>query len=127
MEQLKDKVFLIVDDEQMLRELIVLELEDYNVTCYEASSGAEAFAILRDQHIDILISDIRMPGGSGIDLLENLRKENMDKDLEIFMMSGFTDLSLGQAQDLGAVTIIGKPFIFSEIVAIIKNALSQKT
>lgn len=123
---LTGKVAVIADDEELLREIIIDELEDYDVKCLEAENGKKALELILENPVDFLLSDVRMPGGSGIDLLRDLKERKIFLDKPILMMSGFTDLSLEQAQGLGALTIVGKPFKMSDIIPLIADSLSRK-
>ena len=123
MNKLPGKLALIAEDEALLRELIVMELEDYEVSCIEAENGIEALKAIEDNDIDFLLSDIRMPGGSGIDLLKAIKEKQLLKGKPIIMLSGFSDFSVKQAQDLGALTIIPKPFSITEVISLLESSL----
>ena len=123
MNKLSGKLALIAEDEALLRELIVMELEDYEVSCIEAENGIEALKAIEDNDIDFLLSDIRMPGGSGIDLLKAIKEKQLLKGKPIIMLSGFSDFSVKQAQDLGALTIIPKPFSITEVISLLESSL----
>ena len=56
------KTLLVVDDEADLREILVFSLERYGYKVFQASNGKEAFEIVRTNKIDLIISDIQMPG-----------------------------------------------------------------
>lgn len=118
---------VVADDEQMLRELIVMELEEYGVHCFEASNGKDALKLIEENDIDFLLSDVRMPRGSGVDLLRDLKERSLFSNKPIIMMSGFTDLSIEQATGLGALTIVGKPFKMSDIIPLIADSLLRES
>ena len=115
MSLLESKTVLVVDDEPMLREILrdVFELE--GATVYEAPNGSEAFALLQHQPVHVVISDIRMPGGDGIELLRNLRKLESNTPV-VLLITGFSDLSTDAAYDIGADAILSKPFDVSELL-----------
>jgi len=73
----KGKV-LVVDDQPMVRETIedILNREGYDIT--SVSNGEDALALMRKKKFDVLLSDIRMPGMSGLDLIEKARREIPD-------------------------------------------------
>jgi CheY-like chemotaxis protein len=80
---------LLVEDEEMVREVVIWTLEDMGFDVVGASSGDQALDILRDGAIDILLTDIRMPGGiDGWTLAEKARE--VLPDLPIIYMSGFS-------------------------------------
>jgi len=73
----KGKV-LVVDDQPMVRETIedILNREGYDIT--SVSNGEDALALMRKKKFDVLLSDIRMSGMSGLDLIEKARREIPD-------------------------------------------------
>lgn len=123
---LKDKVLLVADDEHALRELIVMELNDFGAKCLQANDGREALELIKTNQVDLLLSDVRMPEFSGIDLLEELKDKNLFLTKPIIMMSGFTDLSFEQAKGFGVISIVAKPFVISDILALMANSLDKK-
>ncbi len=106
--QLKSKHVLIVDDEAEIRETMIYDLKRLGCITHEASTGSEAFTILQNNKIDIVITDIRMPDGNGLDLIQQIR--SMHAELPVVLITtGFSDLSASDAQSLGAFAIIEKP------------------
>ena len=105
---------LIVDDEPSMREMlrIVLRRDGYDVTV--AANGTEAIDILKRDRMDLLLSDIRMPDISGVEVLRVAKEAN--RDLVAFMMTAFasTDTAV-EAMRLGAVDYFTKPFNMDEL------------
>ena len=67
---MEKKVILIVDDIEDVREIIEASLSNIkNTSILQAESGNAAFSILRDDHVDLIISDIAMPDGNGFELI----------------------------------------------------------
>jgi two-component system NtrC family response regulator len=100
---------LVVDDEKNY--LVVLEellLEDgYQVVT--AGSGPEAMEIVRNTPVDTVLTDIKMPGMSGIDLLDNLKA--LDSDLPVILMTAYAEVDQAvDAMKKGALDHIQKPF-----------------
>ena len=110
---LKGKKGLIVDDEELIREIFLRELEDLEVSVDEAENGEIAFEKIKDGNFDFVISDVRMPGGSGKDLLKKLSENNIN--VFIVMVTGFSDLNKEEALSLGARGIFEKPFKIDDI------------
>jgi len=108
MDRFKGKVFLIVDDDSSIRETLVESLELYGAKCEEASDGIIAFEMIKKKTYDCIISDIRMPNASGIELLKMI-KEYDKKAPRFIMMSAFTDLTEASAKKLGAQGLYLKP------------------
>jgi two-component system response regulator PilR (NtrC family) len=100
---------LVVDDERSMRELlaIVLRREGYDVVL--ADSGRAAIDVLERQPVDILISDIKMPDVSGVDVLRAAKK--IDQDILGIMITAFASTETAvEAMRLGACDYLSKPF-----------------
>lgn len=100
---------LIVDDEAELREVIAIEFQMAGWTTTEAKNAVEALAIAKLQSFDLIVSDVRMPGGGGVDLVAALRSLGRERPA-IFLMSGFSDLSDRDIEDMGVQQLFHKPF-----------------
>jgi two-component system response regulator HupR/HoxA len=81
---------LFVDDEQMILNSLMRGLRDEPYECYFASSGYEALKILQDHEISVLVTDMKMPGMSGLDLLKAVKF--VYPDLVKLVLSGYTQL-----------------------------------
>jgi DNA-binding response OmpR family regulator len=117
---LKNLRFLIVDDDRDIRETLKEHLELYEAICDEAQDGLIAFDKIKNNKYDFVISDIRMPNASGIDLL------NMIKDYEgvapkVIMMSAFSDLTIEGVKELGALGLYLKPQNLESLFELIKG------
>ena len=115
---------LVVDDERSMRDFlkILLEKEGHKVAI--AESGKTALDILDNQQVDVIVSDIRMPGMTGIDLLEAVKEQS--PDLPVIMITAFAspdDAVL--AMKNGAFDYITKPFNVDEIKSVIESATSK--
>jgi len=115
LKEIKDLTILVVDDEPDLGELVAFEFELVGANVFSASNGKEAFEIVKSNEIDVVVSDIRMPGGDGVELLENLRSYHPSNPALVFM-TGFADITLEDAYDKGAVAMFGKPFNRNELI-----------
>ena len=105
---------LIVDDEPSMRDMlrIVLRRDGYDVLV--AENGAQAVAMLQQQHVDLLLSDIRMPDVSGVEVLRAAKEIN--RDIVAFMMTAFASTETAvEAMRLGAVDYFTKPFSMDEL------------
>ncbi len=118
---------LIVDDEPSIRDLLRLTLEAADHEVLQADCGAEAIRVLDEtpEPIDLVITDILMPDGDGIELISNLRKrENAPPVVAITGGGIMLDCSsLSTAKSLGASAIIAKPFSCSDLQETIKDLL----
>jgi CheY-like chemotaxis protein len=124
-EQASKKTVLVVDDEEDLREILSLELSDagYNVLC--AVNGTEAFNLVKSQAIDLVLSDVRMPNGDGIELLKNVKKYNSQRPA-ILLMSGFSDVTPEEACNFGAEALFNKPINFHRLLRKIAEYLQPQ-
>jgi two-component system response regulator PilR (NtrC family) len=115
---------LVVDDEQSMRELleIVLRREGYEVLV--ADNGRAALATLERQPVDLLISDIKMPDMSGVDVLRAAR--GIDPDILAIMITAFASTETAvEALRLGADDYISKPFKVDELKLRVRKALER--
>ena len=104
------QTILIVDDEPDILEALAEFIEtlgDFKI--YRAANGNDALSILSHTKADLVISDIRMPHGNGIFLIEALQ-EKLKSGLNFIFMTGYADLTREQALKLGAKEIFHKPF-----------------
>lgn len=108
------KNVLLVDDSSTMRKIIGRSLRQAGIAfdnIFEAGDGVEALAILENETVDIVLSDINMPNMDGISFLrEKSGKEHL-KDIPVLMISTETGEDIiGEAKSLGAVGAIKKPF-----------------
>src|SRR4051794_40528673 len=87
------KTILVVEDDETLREVLAAEFEYQGLKTLMAAGGEKALGTLKRESVDAIVSDIRMPDGSGIDLLRAVRECFYDRPPLIFI-SGFSDLTL---------------------------------
>lgn len=106
---------LVVDDEAHIREILESEFQAEGAKVYTAENGTQGFEAAKNNPVDIIISDIRMPGGSGIELLDKIKAENVYSPVVLFM-TGFSDLQLDDAYAKGAEAVFSKPFQIDQII-----------
>lgn len=114
---------LVVDDEEDMRDIISFDLKRKGFVCFVASDGREAIQILEKNKIELVISDIRMPGMNGIQMLEEIRRVNpvMPK---VFFLTGFSDISADDCLKKGAQEVFSKPFDKHTLFDAIRRHLS---
>ncbi len=116
---------LIVDDEASIRQLLSQKLSGEGFGCESCSSGEEALLLLQSQPFDAIISDLHMPGMSGLKLLEETRATN--PHLAFLMGTGEDDIQLGiEAMKQGAADYLVKPLELGGVVRALKRALDMK-
>jgi DNA-binding NtrC family response regulator len=117
---------LIVDDEEVLRDVLdaVLRREGFDVV--SAASGEEALSLLDgDEEIDLVILDIMLPGISGIDTLRSMRISN--PHLPVIVITAFSSIDGAiEAMKYGAYHYIPKPFKNDEVIITVNKALEQR-
>jgi two-component system response regulator PilR (NtrC family) len=117
---------LVVDDELSMREFLKILLEKEGYQAVTASDGEKALKAIAMQEFDLVISDIRMPGMGGLELLDAAKK--VTPDLPFIMITAFASPEDAvQAMKHGAYDYITKPFKLSEIKAIITSAIAGQT
>src|SRR5688572_3758155 len=87
-----------------------------------AGNGVEALALLESNAVDLVISDIQMPGGNGVELLKQVRVRNAAIPVLLFI-TGFSDLTLEEAYALGADATLCKPFSRKELMDRVMRAI----
>ena len=112
---------LIVDDEQNLRHMLqtLLKREGYEPVGVASVEGA--LMELGERPYDIVITDLRMPGQSGMDLVDEIRRRNMDTTVVVMTAYGSRDIAI-EAMKHGAYDYISKPFEVDEMVLLLHKA-----
>src|SRR5690349_11805819 len=116
---------LVVDDEEIMREILetLLSREGYSVRV--AASGAEGVELARSVPFDAVIVDVMMPGMDGMAVLEELKK--LDDDLPVIMITAFASVENAiTAMKRGAFDYITKPFKNDEVLVVIRNAVERR-
>ncbi len=116
---------LVVDDEARIRELLVETLEAIGYQSYGASGGGEALDKLRAEQFDLVISDIIMPGMSGLELLTHIQKRHRGIPVVIITGNAYKEIA-ETAEKAGAAAFLAKPFRISHIEQVMEEALSKK-
>lgn len=114
---------LVVDDEKIIRELCVHALRNYRVL--QAGTCEEALRIYEKEQVDLILSDIMMPGESGIDLLKQIKTFN--PNATVVIMTGFVDKEIIlNALKEDADDFINKPLNILQLITAIEKALGRK-
>lgn len=118
------KRILVVEDEESLRETLVLTLELEGYEAVGASTAGEGSSLLQSQHFDLLILDIMLPGMSGLELCASIRVSG--NSLPILMLTA-RDTPEDRIEGLrtGADDYLGKPFHLEELLLRIRNLLRR--
>ncbi len=111
---LNNLTVLVVDDEPDLREILREKLEWEGFKVIEAENGKQALEKFNANKIDMVLSDIRMPGGDGITLLDAIRKINFNSP-PVILISGFSDINKEDALKRGAQSLYAKPYNLKQL------------
>jgi two-component system, NtrC family, response regulator AtoC len=116
---------LIVDDEQSIRKLCITVGEALGFICLEADSGESALALLEEQPVHVVLSDMVMPHMSGLEFLEKVKK--LLPRTEVALMTGHGSIETAvQAMKLGAYDYITKPFSPLEELRLFLRRMAEK-
>ncbi|MCP4353225.1 MAG: response regulator [Desulfobacterales bacterium] len=115
---------MVVDDEEPIRDMLRQPIQAYGYECLVAGSGEEALDILDKEKTDVVITDIRMPGISGIELAGLIKKKN---DSDIIVMTGYaSDFKYENIIETGASDFITKPVSIKELMIRLKRILRER-
>jgi two-component system response regulator HydG len=116
---------LLIDDDAAVRESMSRTLKSAGYTVQSAGSGEEGFAVAREGSFDVILSDMRMPGMSGLDVLRKLREARVDSVFIIMTGFGTIDTAV-EAMKLGAVDFVQKPFFRDELLMRVRSAAERR-
>jgi PAS domain S-box-containing protein len=121
----RGEVVLVVEDEPVVRALIVEVLDDLGYSALEAEDGLAGLKILQsDQRVDLLMTDIGLPGLNGRQLADAARAGR--PDLKILLMTGYAETATAAAGFLGkGMILITKPFAIDALAARIREAMAE--
>ena len=115
---------LVVDDEHGVRESIQEAIQDAGFACRGAASGNEALRFLEEKHVDLVISDIRMPGLTGFELTEIVKKKY---DADVIIITGYgREFQYEQAIEKGASDFILKPVRLQELLVRLRRVMRER-
>ncbi|MDM8541327.1 response regulator [Desulfococcaceae bacterium HSG9] len=118
------QTILLVDDEEDIRDVLSISLEDRGYQVYTAENGQTALDMYDQMKPSIVITDIKMPGIDGIELLRELKRRN--PDIEVIMITGHGDLELAiQSLKLEATDFVTKPINDDILDIALKRALDR--
>ena len=117
---------LIIDDEETTCRIFSKILQEEGYTVYTALDGIEGLKIAKENPIDVIFLDIKMPKMDGIKILKMIKKS--DAGIVIIILTGYGTIELAKkAMRLGAFDFITKPFDLNFVKSIIKEALLLRT
>ena len=115
---------LVVDDEESIRRLMEKELNSMRRNVCSADSARHALELIERQQFDVIVLDIRLPDGDGIDLLEKFKQAI--PDVEVILITGYGNVENAvEAMKLGAYDYITKPFTLDRVELVVEKAYQR--
>ena len=119
------KRILVVDDEQSMRELLAIMLKKEGFEVLTAESRAVAAAVLGQGPVDLVITDVKLPDGDGIEILRHVKAASPETVVIVITAFGSTETAVA-ALKLGAHDYLLKPFDIDELNIVVRNALESQ-
>ncbi|MEZ5501874.1 MAG: phosphate regulon transcriptional regulator PhoB [Halioglobus sp.] len=117
---------LIVDDEFAIRDMLRMALEMADFRCIEAQDIQQAYQLIVDERPALVLLDWMLPGGSGLELMRRLKREELTREMPVIMLTAKTaEDNVIQGLDIGADDYITKPFAPRELIARIRAQLRR--
>lgn len=116
---------LVVDDEEDLRDILSEDFSLQGATVFTAKNGREAFDIVLKEKPHVILSDVRMPGGDGVELLKKIKDQIAENTPHIFLLTGFSDFRSEQAARFGGQGLVSKPFNLKQLRERVAVVLSE--
>ncbi len=116
---------LYAEDETQIREIVTEILREEGYDILEARDGDEAASILDAEHVDVLVTDVRMPGSrDGLDLAAYARK--IYPTIPVVVVTGFAEQVVSRMRTLGdRVTLVRKPFRLTELLCAVAASIKK--
>jgi two-component system response regulator AtoC len=119
------KLILIADDDQSIRSLLQNFLESEGFRTVEAKSGRDVIPAVTKHRPDAVIMDVRMPGMSGLEVLDQMKRLNID--ISVLMMTAYGTSSVAiEAIQRGAYDYVTKPFELDDLLATVRRTLDHQ-
>jgi two-component system NtrC family response regulator len=113
---------LVIDDDESLRRVLEYNLAQEGYAVLAAGSGEQGLDLLKKERADLVVTDVRMPGMDGLQVLEGVHK--VDPNIQVIILTAFGTIEMAvEAMKAGAFQYISKPFNRDELKLTIKKAL----
>jgi DNA-binding NtrC family response regulator len=120
------RTVLVVDDDQSLRRVMEMQLEEIGCPVLAAASGQEALTILASRPIPVLLTDLKMPGMSGLELLRRVRKEYPETAVLVVTAYGTVESAVAAMRE-GAYDYLTKPVDYTQLGIVVNRALERQS
>ena len=121
---------LIVDDSSSMRAIVkkIIKVSGFNVGEFlDASDGKEALKVLADEWVDIVLTDINMPNVNGMELMAEMKKDELLRSIPVVMITTEGgEKKMQEAMDLGASGYVKKPFLPEDIKRTLSSIMGEE-
>ena len=115
---------LLIDDQKSVAEVLDALLKRFSATLEYAADGARGLQRAKQAPPDLIFLDIMMPGIDGFSVCRFLKNDPATRDIPVVFLTAGQDKDVTRSREAGADAFIGKPFVSSEIVAVLERFLS---
>lgn len=115
---------LIVDNDEFAAQAIMFRLEQSGYRCKVAHTGAQALAQYSPEHTAVVITDLEMPNGSGVDLIHSVRAK---ADTPIIVVTGYRHDHYEQLEGLHRIDVLQKPFDIKALLRVVRLDMGLDT
>jgi CheY-like chemotaxis protein len=123
------KRILVIDDDEAVRKLFLLSLEETGYSVYTVSSGMEGIKACKEGQYDLIFLDLKMPGMDGVETLRRLRA--IDGDVPVYIITAFQDKFFAQLKKAEAdgmdFEVLHKPFDRGQLITATRGILEGPT
>ena len=119
------RTVLVVDDDQSLRRVMEMQLEEIGCEVLAAASGPEALEILASRPVPVVLTDLKMPGMSGLEFLRLVRKEHPEIAVLVITAYGTVESAVAAMRE-GAYDYLTKPLDYSQLGIVVNRALEHQ-
>ncbi len=116
---------LVIDDEELIRWSLQTALKGLDLSVDVAESGEQALKMLKSSRYDIIITDLKMPGLDGLELLAEIRASGI-KSIVILISAYLSHSTIKQASEYGAFKCVDKPFGMEDFLGVVKDAVDHR-
>ena len=121
----RDKTILIVDDDEDIRELVEITLEDSMYRLLTAEDGEAGLAVIHEHQPDLVILDWVMPKLNGLEVLRHLRRQSLTSGISVLLLTSESDTEhQAELRTLGIFAYLQKPFSPLELIQTVQKALA---
>ena len=124
---MSEKKVLVVDDEIHIVHVVAIKLRNNGFEVITANNGEEAFELAQQENPDIIVTDYQMPVMSGLELVKELRENEITKSIPVILLTARSfAISEEEQNDLQISTCLSKPFSPRELLGDIEDVLEEK-